>query len=124
MTTTATQTKGQEFVKAITTLHHIGPRTRRYRDGSDLVRAMLTDVQQAVSTPIMFSEQRATALQTAWTAVTAYYKHIDGGRISPEKCLAVKSLSPYQFAKFLGRMVDAGIGNMGEAERWLNTNDI
>lgn len=117
-------TKGQQFVKAITTLHHVGPRTRRYRDDRDLFNAILGDVREATIAPFMFSEQRAAALQAGWTAVNAYYKHIDGGRIDPTKCIAVKSLSPYQFAKFLGRMIDAGISNMLEAEIWLQRNDI
>ena len=117
-------TKGQQFVKAITTLHHVGPRTRRYRDHRDLIRVMLDDVREAVVAPCMFSEQRAKALQTGYTAVNAYYKHIEGCRISPEKTLAVKALSPYQFAKFLGRMIDAGVSNMFEAELWLQQNNV
>lgn len=117
-------TKGQQFAKALTSLHHVGPRTRRYRDHRDLVRAMLDDIQEATVAPFMFSEQRAKALQAGYTARTAYYKHIEGCRISPEKTLAVKALSPYQFARFLGRMIDAEISNMYEAEVWLITAEI
>jgi hypothetical protein len=117
-------TKGQQFVKAITTLHHIGSRTRRYRDNRDMVRVMLDDVREAVANPFMFSEDRAKALQAGYTAVNAYFKHVEGCRIAPEKVLAVKSLSPYRFAKFLGRMVDAEISNMYEAELWLATAEI
>lgn len=117
-------TKGQEFAKTITRLNQVGGRTRRYRKGADLFNLMLDDVQTAVSYPNAFSEASTKALTSGWTAVTAYYKHIDGCRARPELCAAVKSLSPYRFAQFLGRMIDAGISNMHEAERWLATATV
>lgn len=117
-------TKGQEFAKTVTSLNQIGARTRRYRKGADMHRAILGDVQMAIEAPFTFSETSAKALTSAWTAVAAYYKHIDGGRARPETCLAVKALSPYRFAQFLGRMIDAGISNMGEAEQWLATVEV
>jgi hypothetical protein len=117
-------TKGQEFAKTITRLNKIGARTRRYRKGADLFNLILDDVQTAVASPFTFSESSTKALASAWTAVTAYHKHIDGGRARPETCLAVKSLSPYHFAQFLGRMIDAEISNMYEAEQWLATVEV
>lgn len=117
-------TKGQQFAKTVTRINQVGPRTRRTRKGIDIVASMLSDAQEAVSSPFMYSETSAKALAAGWTAVTAYYKHIDGGRARPETCLAVKSLSPYRFAQFLGRMIDAGFSNMAEAEQWLATAKV
>ena len=117
-------TKGQEFAKTITRLNKIGGRTRRYRAGRDLFATMLNEAQEGVTAPFMYSEATAKTLATGWTAVQAYYKHIEGGRVRPETCLAVKALSPYRFAQFLGRMIDAEISNMFEAEQWLATAEV
>jgi hypothetical protein len=117
-------TKGQEFAKTITRLNQIGGRTRRYRKGADLFNLMLADVQTAIESPFAFSETSTAVLTSGWTAVTAYFHHIDGYRARPEICVAVKDLSPYRFAQFLGRMIDAGISNMYEAEQWLATAKV
>jgi hypothetical protein len=117
-------TKGQEFAKTVTRLNGIGGRTRRYRKGADMFNMMLADVQTAIESPFAFSETSSKALASGWTAVCAYRHHIDGYRGRPELCAAVKSLSPYRFAQFLGRMIDAGISNMGEAEQWLRTAKV
>lgn len=117
-------TTGAEFVKAITSLRHIGPRTRRYRDSRNMREVMLADVLEAVEAPFMFSDERSKTLQAGWTAVCAYWKHIDSARMGAEKSARIKDLSPYQFAKFLGRMIDAGISNMYEAELWLADVDV
>lgn len=117
-------TKGQEFTKAITSLHCIGARTKRYRGDVDLFRTITEDIEQSVTYPFMFSEKRGQAIREGWTAVCAYRKHIEGGRISATKIAAIKSLSPYQFAKFLGRMIDDGISNMHEAEIWFQRSEI
>jgi hypothetical protein len=117
-------TKGQQFTKTITRLNQVGGRTRRYRKGADMFNMMLADVQTAIESPFAFSETSSNALASGWTAVCAYRHHIDGYRARPELCAAVKDLSPYRFAQFLGRMIDAGISNMGEAEQWLRTATI
>lgn len=117
-------TKGQEFAKTVTRINGIGGRTRRYRKGADLFNLILSDVQTAVESPFAFSKTSTAALTSGFIAAWAYHQHIDGGRARPEICLAVKDLSPYRFAQFLGRMIDAGISNMYEAEQWLKTATV
>lgn len=117
-------TKGQQFAKALTSLHKVGPRTRRYRDNVDQFSMMIADVEESVIAPFAFSEQRGAALREGWTAVGAYRKHIEGGRVSGRVISAVQALTPYQFAQFLGRMIDDNVTNMQQAEVWLRKVEI
>lgn len=97
----------------------VSPRTRRFRSDEDLFDRMLTAVETAATQPGYFSETTEQALRPAFGAVLAYRKHVDGYRIDGETIFRIKSLSPWQFAAFIGQMVEAGVTNTGEGERFF-----
>lgn len=117
MTAAATKTAGQTFTASMVKMLHIGPHTRARRDGLNLRTDILETISNSVIYPGIENEQRTAALRPAYTAVNGYHKHIDGGRVDAVICWYVREgLSPYQFVKLLGRMVDAKVSNMLEAE--------
>lgn len=106
--------------KTLRRYFRISPRTRRWRQGEDMFDRMLTAVEHAACQPGYFSETTEQALAPAFGAVNAYRKHIDGYRIDGETISRIKSLSPWQFAGLIGQMVEAGVTNTGEGERFFN----
>jgi hypothetical protein len=98
---------------------HISPRTRRFRGNDDLFARMLESVELAATQPGYFNETTEQALHPAFGAVLAYRKHVDGYRIDGMTISRIKSLSPWQFAALIGQMVDAGVTNTGEGERFF-----
>ena len=117
MTAAATKTAGQTFTASMVKNLGIGTRTRL---SSSLRADILAAVRTAVVYPGSYSEQRTAAFAAAYTAVSGYRKHIDGGRVDAIVCWYVREgLSAYQFTKLLGRMVDANVTNMLEAEEFF-----
>jgi len=72
-----------------------------------------------VSYPGYFGESTTKLFGLGYTVACSYIKHIDGYRISGTKIAAIKAMTPYRFAAFLGEMVDAGITCTGEAETFF-----
>jgi hypothetical protein len=119
MTITATKTAGQTFTASMVKNFGIGTRTRL---NGDLREDILKAVHDAAVMPGYYSEQRTAAFTPAFAAVNGYVKHIDGGRVDAIVCWYVREgLSAYQFTKLLGRMVDANVTNMLEAEDFFKT---
>jgi hypothetical protein len=110
------QTKGQQFAKDMRKNLGIGSRTRRTRNGIDLHADILECIRTATYNNGWYSEQRTDLFRAAFGAQMAYEKHIAGYRVDPSVQRYVSELSPYQFCNLLGRMVDAGISNVGEGE--------
>jgi hypothetical protein len=111
---TATKTAGQTFTASMVKNLGIGTRTRLRQS---LREDILDAVRTAVVYPGCYSEQRTAAFAAAYTAVSGYHKHIDGGRVDAIVCWYVREgLTAYQFVKMLARMVDANVTNMLEAE--------
>lgn len=115
-------TAGQEFAATARRYFKIGPTTRRYRGRQDLHAEVAEAVSNAATLPGYFTEATQAALAPAYAAVGGYQKHILGYRSSPATCLAVTSMTPYRFVAMLAAMVDAGVSNMGEAERFFQAN--
>jgi hypothetical protein len=101
---------------------HIGPRTRRYRDGRNLHADMFEAIRNELHYPGYYSERTAQALRPAAAVLHAWDKFVEGYRLPGEQIYALRSLSPWDLAALVGRMVDAGITNNGEAERWFAEN--
>jgi hypothetical protein len=119
------KTAGQTFTASIVKMLHVGPRTRSRRDGLDLRTDILDTISNAVIYPGFENEQRTEALRPAFAAVNGYRKHIDGGRVDAIVCWYVREgLSPYQFVKLIGRMVDAKVSNMLEAEDFFKSLSV
>lgn len=109
-------TKGQRFAKDMRKNLGIGTRTRRHRKGADLHAEIRECIRNATYNTGWYSEQRTELFRAAFGAEMSYEKHIAGYRVDPSVQRYVSELSPYQFCALLGRMVDAGISNVGEGE--------
>jgi hypothetical protein len=123
---TETKTNGQQFADALRKVMHIGPRTRQRRkhplgvsSKQDVTAEALEAVENAHIYPGYYSEPTSRALAYGWSAVTSWNKHVEGYRIDSTQRAYLTSLSPWQFTALLGEMVDAGISNVGEGERWF-----
>ena len=119
MTTTKTLTAGTEFAALMLSNHRIGPRTRRFRDGANMVTEIVESVQHAVYLPGYYSEAKTRAFSAAITAVNGYEKHILGYRARPETIAKIQAMSPRQFVLMIADMIDAGVAHMGDAERYF-----
>ena len=127
---TATQTDGQQFTQTLRKISQIGPRTRQHRDypGSrksdgyttqqDVIRWALDTVTWAVCDGA-YSNHENDLLRLGWGAVCSWHKHVEGYRLDASQHAYLTSLSPWEFTALLGEMVDAGIANVGEGERWF-----
>lgn len=119
---TATQTAGQKLTATLTKTLHIGSRTRNRRGIYNLREEIVDTVQTAATLPGYWTADRQQAMATGYTAINAYRKHIEGGRVDTIVCWYVREgMSPYQFAKLLGRMVDAGITTVYQAEAFFSS---
>lgn len=114
------ETTGQQFAKTMRSNLGIGTRTRRHRLGTDLHAEILDCIRNATWYPGYYSGPRDTLFRSAYSALLSYDKHIAGYRVDGDLISHIKALSPYQFCALIGRMVDAGISNVGEGERFFN----
>lgn len=115
------QTPGTALTDELRRYFSVGPRTRRYRKSTDLHTEMIQAIATAAQYPGYYHESLQTALRSGIGAALSYEKHVSGYRISGAKIADINALSPWQFAAFLGQMVDAGIENVGQGERFLNS---
>ncbi|MFY1595579.1 hypothetical protein [Micromonospora sp. WMMD737] len=115
-------TPGQGLTAELRRYFRIGTRTPRYRRSpvggrEDLHTAMVREIEFVCTHGETHS--RAAALKAGWGAALSYEKHYEGYRIDPVLRREIELLSPYRFAALLGRMVDAGVTNTGEGERFF-----
>lgn len=125
MTTSAvaTQTAGQILAATLRASFHIGTRTGRFGKifGArvDLHTAMVESIVNAVQYAGYYSPEKTEILRAGWGAAMSYSKHVQGYRISGDLAYRINSMSAYQFAALLGRMVDAGVTCTGDGERFF-----
>ncbi|MFE9735446.1 hypothetical protein ACFYO9_33885 [Streptomyces sp. NPDC005863] len=112
-------TKGQQFAKIMRSNLGIGARTRRFRKGVDLHAQIIECVRNATYYPGCYTGERAESFQAAFAAQVSYTKHITGGRADVSVITHTTTLTPWQLCALLGDMVDAGITNVGEGERFF-----
>lgn len=113
-------TAGTEFAQTVLRNFHIGPRTRRYRDGVDLHAEVIESITHAMYLPGYHSENTERAYRLATGAVMSYQKHVLGYRIDGGLNARIQQMSPRQFVLFLADMIDAGVETVGDGERYLN----
>jgi hypothetical protein len=123
--TQRTSTPGQALAAEIRKMYGIGTRTRWGAERTCRIlqrEEIIGDIREAVGE---FrggeSESRTAILDAARPALRAWGKFIEGYRIDAYARFAITSRSPWQFAAFLGEMVDSGCANMGEFEQWFAT---
>lgn len=113
-------TAGQELAAALRRYFSVGPRTRRYRKGTDLHYDMIEAIYLAAQYPGYYVERTQTALHAGFGAALSYTKHVSGYRISGTLAQRVSEMSPWHFAAMLGAMVDAGVACTGDGERFFS----
>jgi hypothetical protein len=113
------ETIGRRFAKDMRENLGIGTNTPRRRSGLDLHAEILECVRNATWYPGYYGETRTELFRKAYGAVLSYDKHIAGYRASGDVISHINNLSPYQFSALIGRMVDAGITNVGEGEQFF-----
>lgn len=116
---TATTTEGQQLAATLHRIKHIGPRTRQHRGHLNMRDDIIESIRLAATMPGYYSPHTQEALSIGFVAVNAWTKHVEGYRLPGEQTAELMALSPWQFTALLGEMVDAGISNTGEAERWF-----
>lgn len=97
----------------------IGPRTRRHRAGQDLHREIIDALHLAATQPGYYTERTEQALRHGYGAALGWDKHVAGYRLPGDQVGELNALSPYQLTVILGQMVEDGVTNTGEAERWF-----
>ncbi len=119
----STKTAGQVLADTLRANFGIGTRTRRYGKvfghRTDLHHAMIETIENAVQLPGYYGPEKTEVFRVAWGAAMSYRKHVGGYRIDGTLAHQINSLSAYQFAALLGRMVDAGVATTGDGERFF-----
>lgn len=110
------ETAGQALTSTLRSIKRVGPRTRTYRDGENVKDAILEAIRNEVCYPGYYGGDKGAALLSAAGVLRSWEKHVLGYRIDGELAYALSVLTPYQFSALLGRMVDAGIENVGQGE--------
>jgi len=113
-------TKGQELTATLRKSFRISTRSRITGDGLDLRVEMLDAIRNAVYYPGYYGAEKTAIYSEAIGAVQSYEKHVDGYRIDGVVRYQIESMSPWQFAGFIGEMVDAGVTNCGQGELFFN----
>lgn len=115
-------TAGQQLTAELRRYFRIGTRTRRYRKSpwggrDDLHASMIREIEAVCSFPN--GSPRDGLLKPGWPAVLSYEKHYLGYRMNGLLRRHIELMSPWQFSALLGRMVDAGVSNVGEGEQFF-----
>lgn len=113
-------TTGEQFTSTIRKSFRINSRTRDYRDGGSIKADMLESIRNAVFYDGYYGPERTELSRAAFGALQSYDKHIDGYRVAGELRYYITSMSPWNFAALLGEMIDAGVTNCGEGERFFS----
>lgn len=118
--TATAQTAGQELTAELRRYFRVGARTRRYRNSADLHDSMIEALHTATVYPGCYSQRTNDIFASAWGVYLSYAKHVGGYRIDGMLRYRISQMSPYQFAALLGRMLDEGIQNTGDGERFFS----
>jgi len=115
-------TDGQALAAELRRYFRISTRTRRYRKSpvggrDDLHSRMIEEIEAVCVHGPAFP--RAMALKPGWGAVLSYQKHYLDYRMDPLLRRHIELMSPWRFSALLGEMVDAGVTNVGQGERFF-----
>lgn len=110
-------TTGETMMKVMVKVKGINSRTRRFRDGGNLIDEMMQSVNFAATAPGYYAQPQEDALKAAYHVVAAWQKHIRTGRLSASFTLNL--LSPWETLKVWVEMIDAGIDTCYAAEEYF-----
>ncbi len=111
-----TKTAGQNLTDTLRRIHSVGPRTRTYRNGENVKDRMLESLENEYLYPGYYQGATQEALREGIRILHIWNKHVRGYRIDGELAYRLSTLTPWQFAAYLGRMVDAGLQTTGDGE--------
>ena len=123
MTTTQT-TAGQALTATLRRYFSVGTRTRRFRVNEygnrtdlheDMIEALIATTQYGG----YYTEATTTAFRPGYGTALSYEKHIAGFRADCTLIRQINEMTPWQFSALLGQMVDAGVTNVGQGERFF-----
>lgn len=123
--TTTQNTAGQALTATLRRYFSVGTRTRRFRVNeyghrtdvhADMIEALVITAQYGG----YYTEATTSAFRPGYGTALAYEKHILGFRADCTLIRQINEMTPWQFAALLGRMVDAGVTNVGEGERFFS----
>ncbi|MEY9839438.1 hypothetical protein [Streptacidiphilus sp. EB103A] len=115
-------TRGQNFAREMRSYLRIGTRSRRFQTGRWILdghRDVLTLIAEAHTRSGSTERRREDLFRSAFAAMCAWHKHIDGYRAHPALVLRINSMTPHQFCGLLGEMIDAGVSNNWEGEEFF-----
>jgi hypothetical protein len=112
-------TQGRKLADSLRKNLGIGTRSRRYRKGADLHSEMIEALRNATVYPGYYTGERHALFAAAWGVFLNWDKHVNGHRIDPTLSRKIAEMSPYRLASLLGEMLDAGVTNAGEGERFF-----
>jgi hypothetical protein len=104
-------TPGQQFAQEMRHFLSIGTRTRRDRKGRDLHREIAEWIVTAAMQRGTLHPDQEAAFAPAFDAASTWVKDIKNGRGSWMVIEHIDQLSPWQFCKLLGDMVDAEVNS-------------
>ncbi|MCX4596117.1 hypothetical protein OG819_42650 [Streptomyces sp. NBC_01549] len=112
-------TKGQQFAKTMRYFLSIGTRTRRDRNGHDLHREIAEWTVTAAMHRGTFPPAEEAVFAAAFDAASTWAKDIKNGRGSWIVIEHIDQMSPWQFCKLLGDMVDAGVNTTSAGAQYF-----
>lgn len=115
----ATKTQGQQFAQQMRYFLSVGTRTPRERKGVDLHRQIAEWVVTAAMQRGTFPPAEEAVFASAFDAACAWVKDIKNGRGSWIVIEHIDQLSPWQFCKLLGDMVDAGVNTTSAGAQYF-----
>jgi len=107
---------GTEFAEMVRKNLKMNGRTRNNRGGHNLKRDIIEAIANAVFYPGYYNEERTALYRAAYPVYCSYTKHVMGSRVAPMVAYEIEMMTPYQFAGFLGEMIDAGVTTAFEGE--------
>jgi hypothetical protein len=113
-------TKGQQFAQEMRHFLAIGTRTRRDRNGGDLHRSIADWVKTASMERGTLDPAQEDAFRPAFDVACSWFKWIKLGRADYLVIEHIDALTPWQFCKLLGDMIDAGIDSTSAAGQYFS----
>jgi hypothetical protein len=108
---------GERFALAAHRQLHIGPNTRRYRNGRHVRDEVIHAIQDAVCYPV--DEPDRAALRAGWNVLYVWSKNIDGNRYSARLSLLLSNPTPWNFVGLLADLVDQGVEHDGHSRAYF-----
>jgi len=110
---------GTDFAKMVRKYFRIGATTRTYRGGRNMKDEILEAIATSNNYPGYYNETQTALFAAAYPVFNAYLKHVKGYRVDGMVAYHIEKMTPWQFARFLGEMIDAGINTAYEGEMYF-----